>query len=316
MSMEIIIRISDYETKRGFLSQIETGYPNRAAPTLATRIWLKGYPEDVVTEAEREEAKQLQEKVQLAIHDYFEPENSLNPQYCSKSNCLNAWFITDIKNTKKVLDGILKVHSMARPNFLGNWSTVLLKSTFSETLCNLEAKGHLTAEEGDHYYKKFEVTPYIEAVMSLGFEENYFKTEECKPQTDEPDALSAIFFSIDFPKAYRHPSSALDRYVSCTGDMIHRSIRKELNEKGEGHIGTYMTSDKKAAHMGARHVKLFLNAMLKEQWREDPPFPYNQTGTINKSSFESTLATLFKKKLLTSEELESYSKAFFNKLTA
>ena len=225
-----------------------------------------------------EEKRKLQEKVQHAIHGVKEPQPHLN-----------AWYLTNVEYCKPVLDGILKVKKQ-------DTTLQLDESTFSKTLHYLSAHKYLTPQESDEYHTAFRVPQYVLVTISLGLTDNWFEN------------ITGIFFTAVFSK----PNHAEEeRYVSVAADVIHGKIRDELRGKNEN-PPTYMNCQFKKAYISVEHARLFLNAILKADWKEYRPFWHPETCLIDKESFSRTLCRLHERKLLTVDEVADYSRQFFN----
>jgi len=276
MSLTLILSISDYQPLRGFIPNGVEDSRQRMEPALATRVWSWEISS---------ERRELQEKTQHFIHGINEPQPHLN-----------AWYNSNIRDCKKVLDGIVNLINLKRPNFFGDIALRFEEGTFSKTLHYLAARKYLTQEESDHYHQALSVVQYFQVTVSLGLQDNWM------------DNISAIFFSVKFSK----PDPAEEaRYLSASLCEIQGHMRKELGEKKDN-TATYMTSDGKRACISIAQVKLFLNAMLRADWKEWRPFSNRETNQIDKESFAKTISLLGERKLLTQEETDHYAREFFN----
>ncbi|MFN4173939.1 MAG: hypothetical protein ACK4HV_02400 [Parachlamydiaceae bacterium] len=227
---------------------------------------------------DEENRRKLQERVQHEIHKTQEPQPHIN-----------AWYLSDIDKCKEVLDGILKV--------LKKSDLSKDEGSFSKTLHYLSAHKHITPQESDQYHEAFKVTQYAIVTIALGLTDKWMGN------------MTGIFFNAIFSKPNPAENESYVRVFSQ--DIIHKNIRESLREKGDN-SPTYMACKSKRAFISAEHVRLFLNALLEADVKEYRPFWHPETCLINKASFENTFKELLERKLLTVEEVNHYSKQFFN----
>lgn len=267
MSFNVILSICDNQPLRGFIPDHVESTSMRMTPAIGNRIWSSDRSSDTLN---------TQEIVQHLIHGVDEPQPSLN-----------AWYLTHIENSKKVLDGILKVKALYIVPL------TIDEAACSKTLHYLHANKYITQKESDDYHAAFGVHQYALVTVSLGITDNWI------------DNIAGIFFSI-----VSNPPEKNPRLVSVYGDIIHKHVRHLIPANAPG---TYMTCDDKEAHMAIQHAKLFLNALLKAEWTEYRPFSSSELCLIDKESFAKTLCNLQERKLLTVEEVAEYTRQFFNK---
>lgn len=275
MSFSLILSITDTQPLRGFIPDSVDDSQERMSPAFATRVWAQGFRNET-------EKCKLQEKIQHIIHGVNEPQPHLN-----------AWYLSNVEDCKKVLDGILKVLRMPRPNFLEETTLQPEESGFSKTLHYLSVHKHLTQAESDEYHRAFHVDPYPQVTVTLGLIENTVFNN-----------MTGIFFMFKFEKA---DSEQEDRYLS----LYARKIQKYVSEENKN-IPSYSTVVSKTAVIVISDLRMILNAMLKADWKEYRPFWHQETCQIDKISFNETLSLMGKQKLLSPEEVNHYTKEFFN----
>lgn len=258
----IIFSIADAQAQRGFLPENASDSQELQTPAFANRIW--GGPTEE------------QEKVQQAIHNTDEKQPSQN-----------AWYLTDIKNCKKALDGILKANAV--------WNLKL--EQVSKTLCYLTMHGYLTPMESHAYHIAFNEAEWPRMTVCLGLSDSQLM------------GATAIYFSLIIDAA---DESEKERLLSVSADQIHDNIRKELNRRHERHIPTYMSVGTGGAYMHVKETRRVLDAMLNAEWKMKRPFYCMTTNVPDETSFRRTFTLLTERNILSSEEASEYIKKFFS----
>lgn len=216
-----------------------------------------------------------QENIQREIHEVKDSQ----PHF-------NAWYLTDATECKKTLNGILRV-------LYGNRIFIEM-GTFSKTFLYLRGHGYLNNEESEHFHRLFKIPESPVHLVSIGL------------TTDPIIGAAAIFFSIHFLKRDENEEM---RYVSITSNLINCLLKSSATDKN---LAPYMSVTQNKALTAIENVRPFLLALLKAEWKEWRPFSHYETCLIDKDSFRQTLASLGEKRLLSPEEVDAFSRQFFN----